>query len=332
MMSHRLFALGLVLATAHFAHADTISIDAVGSVYEFKVNGQVVTKYHTGKEHAKPFLWPLNAPGGIVLTRDWPMRRAATGETTDHPHQKSAWFCHGDVIPEGMVILSRPKGVRGVDFWAEGQNCGRIECTNVQPPTIGSDRASLRTSNAWKTSEGRVILFETRLITLIPLTDANLILVKSELRAGPNAITFGDTKEGSFGVRINDKLSMKSNPKSVISNAVGGKGEAECWGRKAEWCDYSGTIDDKAIGISIFDHPDNPYRACWHVRSYGLMAANPFGRAESGFPAQKGTLDPLAQLKPDQTLTLKYGLLLHTGDAQSGKVAERFRKFRAMRE
>ena len=39
------------------------------------------------------------------------MPEAASGlETTDHPHQKSAWFTHGDVIPKGITLNQKIKG------------------------------------------------------------------------------------------------------------------------------------------------------------------------------------------------------------------------------
>jgi len=34
----------------------------------------------------------------------------------------------------------------------------------------------------------------------------------------------------------------------------------------------------KTVGIAVFDHPSNPrHPTTWHVRDYGLFAANPLG-------------------------------------------------------
>jgi hypothetical protein len=60
------------------------------------------------------------------------------------------------------------------------------------------------------------------------------------------------------------------------------------------------------------------------------MAANPFGRARSGFPAMKGKTD-LVRLAKGETLQLRYGLLMHEGDAETGRVAEQFRRFVELR-
>ena len=54
-------------------------------------------------------------------------------------------------------------------------------------------------------------------------------------------------------------------------------------------------------------------------------------RAEkSGFPAMKGRTD-LVRLNPGEHLKLRYGILLHTGDAQGGKVADAYARFRALK-
>jgi hypothetical protein len=65
------------------------------------------------------------------------------------------------------------------------------------------------------------------------------------------------------------------------------------------------------------------------VRGYGLMAANPFGRTHS-FPAMAGRTD-LVRLKQGEHLRLRYGILLHQGDAHSGQVAEMYRRFLALK-
>src|SRR5262249_23154545 len=153
---------------------------------------------------AKPYLWPLNAPGGVTVTRAWPMEPAKPGGSTDHPHQKSAWFCHGDVIPEGLPLKDKIRGVKGVDFWSEAKGHGQIVCTDVQTPTQGRQAAAVSTKNEWRTADGAKILDETRTIHLHDLGKAWLFVFDIDLNASVVPVTFGDTKEGSFGVRVSD--------------------------------------------------------------------------------------------------------------------------------
>src|SRR5262249_28474302 len=149
------------------------------------------------------------------------------------------------------------------------------------------------TRNEWRTADGTKILDETRTIHLYDFGDTRLLVFDIDLTASVVPITFGDTKEGSMGIRINDKIAEEITIKvkeggkvkrktikmgGTLENADGKRGEKKCWGHFSKWCDYSGPLRGKTVGLAILDDPSNPYPACWHSRGYGLMAANPFGR------------------------------------------------------
>jgi hypothetical protein len=99
---------------------------------------------------------------------------------------------------------------------------------------------------------------------------------------------------------------------------------------KSRWCDYSGPVEGQRVGIAIFDDPQNGHPAHWHARGYGLMAANPFGRNRAGFPDTKGRTD-LVRIPKGEHLKLRYGILLHAGDAKEGKVEEHYQQFVKLR-
>lgn len=322
------FAACLVLfsvATLSAAEPAAVAIKTSDDAITFLVGTDTVAKYNKGPNVAKPYFWPVAGPGGVAVTRGWPMTPKAAGGTEDHIHQKSAWFCHGDIIPEGIELKDKIKGVTGVDFWSENKGHGKIVCTRVGEPKIDKNHGSIATHNEWRTADGTKILDEDRTIHLYDFGDTRLFVFDIDLHASAANLTFGDTKEGSFGVRVNDVIrEQKGNGK--LENADGKVSEAQVWGQKSAWCDYSGTVDGKKVGIAIFDDPTNKYPAYWHSRGYGLMAANPFGRAKSGFPAAKGNTD-LVKLAKGEHLKLRYGLLIHPGDAKEGKVADYFKKF-----
>src|SRR5947209_19499288 len=75
----------------------SIKVDA--DQIDFLLGAELVGRYHRAATLAKPYLWPLQAPGGLSVTRGWPMEPPSPGGSTDHPHQKSAWFGHGQLIP-----------------------------------------------------------------------------------------------------------------------------------------------------------------------------------------------------------------------------------------
>jgi len=309
------------------------NIETAKDHIDFRIGNALVTRYHIGPDLAKPYFWPLNAPDGVPVTRAWPMEEAKPGEQTDHIHQKSGWFSHGDVIPEGIEVKQKIKGIEGVDFWSEAAGHGRIVCVKVGEPERKNGGARVVTDNEWQTADGVKILDEKRTIALYEVDGARLLVVDSDLWADVCPITFGDTKEGSFGVRVRTDIT-EDKGKGVITNAdgkTGEKGADGCWGRASAWCDYSGVAEGKTEGVALLADPGNPYPSCWHVRGYGLMAANPFGRDKSGFPAVKGKTD-LVKLAKGDHLKLRYGILLHDGEVKDGKVAEYYERFVRLKE
>jgi hypothetical protein len=309
-----------------------VSVKAFKDRIEFRHGKQLAATYHIDPKAAKPYFWPLHSPSGVPVTRPWPME-PARGEAHDHPHQKSAWFCHGDVLPEGIPLKKKTRHASGVDFWSEEPGHGRIVCTRVGAVKRAKDHARVTTHNEWRTADGVKVLDETRTIHFHDFGTARLFVLDIDLHAGVCPITFGDTKEGSLGVRVRESLRVDRG-KGQLVNAEGKTGEGAknnarrdgCWGLVSAWCDYSGPAGGKVAGIALFADPHNPYPTAWHSRNYGLMAANPFGRAKAGFPATRGRKD-LVKLAKGEHLKLRYGIFLHDGDAREGKVAHYYTRF-----
>jgi hypothetical protein len=326
-----LFFFGVAHTPLSAAEPATVNIEASKEKIDFLAGKELVGRYNVGPTVAKPYMWPLKGPGGTAITRSWPMDPNEAGATKDHPHQKSLWFCHGDVIPEGIELKSKPKGVAGVDFWSEGGGHGIIACTDVGTPKVDKSHGKIVTKNEWRTADGVKILDETRTLHLYDFGDTRLFVFDIDLLASVAPLTFGDTKEGSFGVRINDMIREAGGTgKGKLENADSKVNEKNIWGQKSPWCDYSGTLDGKVVGLAILDDPANNPTCCWHSRGYGLMAANPFGRDKS-FPAMKGKTD-LVKLAKGEHLKLRYGVLIHPGDAKDGKVADYYQRFVKLKE
>jgi hypothetical protein len=125
-------------------------------------------------------------------------------------------------------------------------------------------------------------------------------------------------------MRVKPIKSNAGNPTGHIVNSEGVRDD-ETWGKRAKWVDYHGPVDGKNVGVAIFDHPDNPrYPTWWHVRDYGLFAANPFGLHEfEKKPKGAGDL----KIKAGDSATFRYRFYLHHGDEKEGKVAERYEEY-----
>ena len=66
----------------------------------------------------------------------------------------------------------------------------------------------------------------------------------------------------------------------------------------------------------------------WHVRTYGLFAANPFGQKD--FPHPEAAKQGAVTIKKGDSLTLDYRVLLHRGETNNGReIEEVFREFAA---
>ena len=339
-MRRHLLALAIVLAPAAARAAEVTAVVGKDAI-EFKSGNEVVAKYVTDPKYSKPFLYPVRAPGGTPVTRGWPVETGLPGEVKkDHVHQKSVWFCHGDVIPEGLALKTKSanKNDKGVDFWSESKDKdgkprhGQIRVAKVGEPRKTADGVSVETHNQWFTADGEKIMDEVRVITFRETAEGRLFTFDITLKANDFPITFGDTKEGSFGIRVHDSLRPEVADGARVTTAEGKslappqKDNMPIWGHPTAWIDYSGKVAEKEVGVAVFDHPEN-VKSNWHVRAYGLNAANPFGRDHSGFPSQKGKTD-LVKLAKGGELKLKYGVYAHTGDAKTGKVAEAFEGFK----
>lgn len=311
---------------------------------DLKSLGGVVATYVIDPTAAKPYFFPLNALPAVSVTRAWPINDSEklTPKEKDHVHHRSAWFCHGDVIPEGLDYKKHIRGVAGVDFWSEAKGHGKIVCTKVGKPThdAKANRASVTTHNEWRTAEGQLVLEEERTLHFYHLgANRHLIVVDIDLHASQCPITFGDTKEGSFAVRVRRSVQVQKPGQGTMVNAEGKSGGGQgsnkdkkgAWGLVSDWCDYSGPVNgDKVAGVALFADPKNPIDTAWHARDYGLLAANPFARAKSGFPGRAGNTE-LVKLKKGEHLKLRYAFYLHAGDVKEGKVAETFEWFKQLR-
>lgn len=287
-----------------------VALKETSTGVEVTLDGQPFTTY-VFKSGAKPILWPVIGPTGKEMTRAWPMREGNPDEKTDHVHQRSFWFTHG--------------AVNGVDFWAETARVqGKIEHREVAKAESGKVGV-LATRSDWLAPDGTKLLVEDKTLRFggdkdARDKDARWIDCDITLTAAADEVTFGDTKEGSFGLRIAESMrtDRKTGGKIITSE---GLTDAEAWGKPAAWVDYHGPVGGETLGIAILNHPSSfRYPTHWHVRTYGLFAANPWGLSD--FTGKK--LDGTHVLKKGESLTLRYRVIFHQGDEKQGKIADAF--------
>jgi len=270
---------------------------------DVSIDGQLFTRLRHARDQAKPFFFPLMGPTGKMITRQYPMQVEVPGEDQDHPHQKSLWFTHGLV--------------GGVDFWAEGPTKGKIRQTAVDALVSGPVFGEIATRNEWLTPEGKKLLDDERSFVFWALPRNQVLLdFTVKLTAPKEAVVFGDTKEGSFGIRLAE--SMKETRTGVVLTSRGVKGTGAAWGKPAEWIDYSGLVEGDRVGVAIYDHPKSfRHPTTWHVRNYGLFAANPFGYGDFKYEGKKGDFT----LEAGKSIEFRYRLYFHSGGAEEARPA-----------
>ena len=294
------------------ASAADVQVEKTDSGVVVKLDGQPFTTY-LFKSGAKPILWPVIGPTGKEMTRAYPMREGNKEEKTDHIHQRSFWFTHGNV--------------NGLDFWAEtGEpaKLGRIE-HNELVKAEGGTIGTIVTKNTWLGPDGAKICADERTLRFGGDAESRWIDFDITLTALADKVTFGDTKEGSFGLRVDETLKVEAKKGGKIINAEGITNE-EAWGKASPWVDYHGPAQGDHVGIAILNHPSSfRFPSYWHVRPYGLFAANPFGVHDFVKGSKEGA--GAHEMKQGETFTLRYRVIFHKGDEKEGKVAEAFKKY-----
>lgn len=311
------FALVVVVVVVSFcakASAADVQVEKSDAGVVVKLDGQPFTTY-LFKSGNKPILWPVIGPTGKEMTRAYPMREGNKLEKTDHIHQRSFWFTHGDV--------------NGLDFWAETakpEKQGRIE-HNELVKAEGGSTGTITTRNTWLGPDGAKICGDERTLHFGGDKEMRWIDFDVTVTALADKVTFGDTKEGSFGLRVDETLKVDAKMGGKIINAEGIEDE-KAWGRASPWVDYHGPAQGDHVGIAILNHPSSfRFPTHWHVRPYGLFAANPFGLHDFTPGSKEGI--GAHDLKQGEKMTLRYRVIFHKGNEKDGKIADAFKTYAA---
>ena len=274
------------------------------------IDGKPFTTFHYGAESGKPYLAPLRSASGKIVTRRFPMEEAE-GDSRDHVHHTGLWFSYDDV--------------NGVKFWENDPSYNHPNMGRIVVRTAGfkeGDRSGALTATMeWRGPQGKVLLLDSR--KMVFYSDPRLRIVDFEITLlAAEDVTFGDTKEGAFAIRLAETLTEKKGGR--IADADGRAGMAQVWGKQSNWVDYSGEVEGERLGIAIFNHPQNPHRpAYWHVRDYGLFALNPFG-AHAFDPQQP---ESHWQLPKGRQIVFRWRVVIHPGGEQSGHVADLYKEY-----
>jgi hypothetical protein len=269
------------------------------------------TTFHYEETWDKPFLYPLRTASGMVISRGYPIE-PREGEEQDHDWHRGIWYGHGEV--------------NGHDFWRE---LGRDKTGIIVPisaPTYkaAATSATLTAELGLQTPKREIIGTVSEEFAFSKAGPLRLIDVTIVIQADKGqALTFGDTEDGGFGMRLADEF--RQDRGATLLNSEGQQGTENIWGKPARWIDYATTIEGKQAGVAMFDHPSNlrhPTR--WHARGYSLCAANPFASADfTGDQSNDGSYT----VKQGDTLTHRYRVIIHEGETTPQQIEDLYSQF-----
>jgi Methane oxygenase PmoA len=304
----------LILLAAATASTAKITVERSNDGATVKIDGQLFVEYRTLAGHG-PALYPVIGPTGKPVTRTYPF--GPPGETNDHPHHQSFWMTHGLV--------------NDVDFWRTdvndnvGEKGPHIAHREFLRAESDGDVGKIATRNDWMDGDKRCCEDERDLTFGVDPDGSRWIDFTLTIRAPDEDVTFGDTKEGAFALRVVDSMRVDAKTGGHIVNSEGLTNE-DAWGMPARWVDYTGPVDGETVGITILAHPTSfRPKQRWHVRTYGLFAANPFGQKE--FPHPEAAEQGSVTVKKGESLMLRYRVWIHKGSVDASALEREFATF-----
>jgi VCBS repeat-containing protein len=316
-----------IMSLAFFLTANGQNVKLVQNDTQRKVDvmidGKIFTSYQYPENQEKPFLFPVYAPNGSVVTRGYPIE-PRKGERVDHPHHIGLWFNHGNV--------------NGLDFWnnssaipANKKNSyGHISVQKILKAKSGKT-GTLEVASNWDDNKGKTILTEkTKYIFSGDKTTRTVDHI-AVLTAAVDTVIITDNKEGLIAIRVDRAFEMPSKDNVIYTDekgipttvkatdntgvtgmyvsSNGNKGDA-VWGTRNEWVILTGTKDNTVTSMAIFDNPKNPgFPAYSHARGYGLFAINDLGQTSYDPKQEK----KVYVLKQGESMTLYHRFYIQSG-------------------
>lgn len=259
------------------------------------VDGKLFTCYKFGESQKYPYFWPVNGPAS---------GKSVTTETSEpYPHHHSVFFgCDR---------------VNGGNYWQEGNEKGQIVSQGPKIIEAGGDRVVFKDECLWMQPGKEPIIRDMRRITIsAPNQDLRYIDFQITLEMLTD-VSILKTNHSLFAARVVPELSVGSG--GTLINAEGKRSEKDTFGVASPWCDYSGTREGITEGIAILQHPRNRwFPARWFTRDYGFFSPTPMFWLEG---------DKL-QLAKGEKLTLRYQVVVHSGNSMAAKIEEIFEQYK----
>lgn len=279
--------LSLFGLTAFGAVAAELAASVDATQVNVTIDGKLFTAYKFNQDQKYPYFWPVVGPAS---------GKSVTTETSDpYPHHHSLFFgCDH---------------VNGANFWQDVNDRGQILSQGPKVAEQG-ERVVIEDECLWQQPGKDPVMRDTRRIT-ISAPDQKTRFIDFEITLHPLVdVKITKTNHSLFSARMAPELSVKEG--GTLVNADGAKSEGGTWGVESPWCDYYGARGGVTEGLAILQHPENKwFPSKWFTRDYGFFSPTPLNWEE-------------LELPQNQTLTLKYRVIVHEGNSQTADIPQKF--------
>jgi len=288
----------ILISTQSSTHAQAASQQVAAKFEKDKVvvtvGGKLFTCYKFDKSQKYPYFWPVNGPAS---------GKSVTTETSQpYPHHHSLFFgCDR---------------VNGGNYWQESNEHGQIVSQGPKLIEASGKRVIFTDKCLWQRGTNEPVILDLRRVVITAPSEALRFIDFEISLESLTDVEILKTNHALFAARVVPELSVKTG--GTLINAEGKTGEKGTWGVASPWCDYSGTREGVTEGIAIMQHPDNRwFPSKWFTRDYGFFSPTPMFWLEDG----------RLELPRGQTLTLRYRVVVHSGDAKTAGIGEIFKRY-----
>ena len=284
------------------------------------VDGKEAIVYQHAPTEDLCHFWPVRSPSGKSMTVQHPK------PPEKYPHHRSFWF--GDTVK----LAGQKRRVSFYNAWYSKRGKkpvpkefpDRVRHVKFSPApnapgVYRGGQAVFDIHLVWEMDFKTPVLDEVRHMRIVPLESGEYFLdITFTMTAA-----YGDVEVVSDAthyawpyIRMNTTFNV-ANGGGTLTNSEGKVNRKATNMQPAKWVDYSATVEGKTEGLAVFSHPDNPQPHKWLTRDYGCFGP----RREDARSGRKFTL------KKSESLQRRVGILVHSGDVKTGKVAKRFEQY-----
>jgi hypothetical protein len=288
--------IAVLLFSAVVQAQTKITAEKIGDKIEIRNNGKLLTNYILSEYEKYPFFYPVNGPSNASVTS---MRNG------NYPHHSSLFFgC--DKVNEG-------------NYWQEGIDRGQIVSLRADIIESGGEKAVIENECIWKRPGADAPIKDKRIITVTMISKDKYQIDFDVTMEMLLDVTINKTNHSLFSGRMDPDLAVING--GTMINAEGETSEKGTFGKPSSWIDFYGKRMGGIEGMAILQHPSNVfYPSPWFTRDYGFFSPTPMYWPKN---------DKFTSLKKGETISLRYRVLVHSGDHEQAEIAKEFEKYKS---